>query len=309
MHGNRRLMADRVAFLGLGAMGAPMARNLLRAGLPLRVWNRTASKAEALRDAGAEVADSPAAAARDADVVLLCVPTEREVRDLLTRADGILAGIASGKVIIDCSTIAPAAAVEHHRLCAERGVEMLEAPLSGGTIGAAAGTLTMMVGGDAAVLERVRPVLEAMAKNIFYLGPPGAGQTVKLCNNLIFAAQIVGVAEAYAILMRAGLDPAKATEVFAVSTADCTATRGRVPVPGVQANAPASHGWAPGFATEWMAKDLALAEECARSLGVPVAQTALNYQLLRIAIQMGYAKLDLSVVGKMVQDWAASQVS
>jgi 3-hydroxyisobutyrate dehydrogenase len=294
----------RVAFLGLGAMGAPMARNLLRAGFTVTVWNRTASRAEAFREVGAEPAPTPADAARGVDVVMLCVPSSPEVHDLLTRADGILAGISPGATIVDCSTIAPSAAIEHYRLCKERGVDILEAPLSGGTVGATAGTLTLMVGGDADVLERVRPVLAAVGKNIFYLGPPGAGQTVKLCNNLIFAAQIVAVAEAYALLLRAGVDVRKATDAFSVSTADCTAVRQRVPVAGVQPQAPASNAWAPGFATEWMAKDLALAEDYAKSLGVAVLQTALDQQVLRIAMQAGYAKLDLSVVGKMLQDWA-----
>ena len=287
-------------------MGAPMARNILRGGFPLVVWNRTATKTHDLRDAGAGVAATPAEAARGADVVMVCVPSSPEVHALLTRSDGILAGIERGKAIVDCSTIAPTASIEHHRLCADRGVDMLEAPLSGGTVGATNGTLTLMVGGDAGVLERVRPVLSAVGKNIFHLGPPGAGQAVKLCNNLIFAAQIVATAEAYALLVRAGLDPAKATEVFAVSTADCTAVRQRVPVAGVQPGAPASNAWAPGFATEWMAKDLHLTEEYAKSLGVPVLQTALDHQMLRIAMALGFAKLDLSVVGKMVQDWSQS---
>ena len=298
-------MSDRVAFLGLGAMGEPMARNLLRARGELRVWNRTAAKAEALRGLGATPCATPAEAAGGADIVMLCVPSSPEVYDLLTRPDGVLAGARPGTIVVDCSTIAPSASIQHERLCAERGVAMLEAPLSGGTVGAKAGTLTLMVGGDAAVLERVRPVLEAVGKNIFHLGGAGAGQTVKLCNNLIFAAQMVGVAEAYAILVRAGLDAAKATDVFLVSTADCTAVRQRVPVAGVQANAPASNGWAPGFATEWMAKDLHLAQEEAKALGVPCLQVSLDHQLLRIAMQMGYAKLDLSVVGKLIQDWSA----
>ncbi|MBV9102103.1 MAG: NAD(P)-dependent oxidoreductase [Candidatus Eremiobacteraeota bacterium] len=299
-------MSLRVAFLGLGAMGLPMARNLLCAGFPLTVWNRTPAKCDALRSEGASVAATPEEAARAADVVLVCVPSSAEVYDLLTRGDGILAGMEKGGTIVDCSTIAPTAAIEHERLCRERHVAMLEAPLSGGTAGAAAGTLTLMVAGDASVLERVRPVLSAVGKNIFYLGPPGAGQAVKLCNNLVFAAQIVAVAEAYALLLRAGIDARKATDVFLVSTADCTAVKGRVPVPGVQRAAPASNGWVPGFATEWMAKDLHLAEDFAKSLGVPVLQTALDHQMLRIAMQAGYAKMDLSVVGKMLQEWSAA---
>jgi len=166
----------RVAFLGLGAMGLPMAEHVLAAGFPLTVWNRTAAKADALVTAGAARAQTPRDAAAAADVVLLCLPTQDEVRDILTRADGVLAGLGAGKTIVDTSTIDPSASQQLIASCAERGIEMLEAPLSGGTIGAKSGALTMMIGGDAAVLERVRPVLESMAKNIFHVGGPGMGR-------------------------------------------------------------------------------------------------------------------------------------
>ena len=295
-----------VAFLGLGAMGAPMSHNLLKAGFPLTVWNRSRAKAEPLAAAGASIAATPAAAAAAADVVLICVPTQVEVRDLLEREDGLLAGLRPGATIVDCSTIDPNAAKEHYALCKARGVDILEAPLSGGTVGAEAGTLTLMVGGDEAVLERVRPVLEAVGKNIFYMGPPGTAQVTKLCNNLIMAAQMVAVAEAYTLLAAGGIDPKKATDVFLVSTANCTAVAHRCPVPGVQPNAPSSNGWKPGFATEWMAKDLHLAQEYARSVGAPVLQVALDHQIHRMAIQEGYAKDDLSTIGKMLLDRLAA---
>jgi 3-hydroxyisobutyrate dehydrogenase len=292
----------RVAFLGLGAMGAPMARNLLAAKVPLTVWNRTAARAQEFAELGARVAATPKEAAAQADVVLACLPTQEEVRDMLTRPDGILAGLAKGATFIDCSTIDPSASAALHALCAEHGVAMLEAPLSGGTIGATAGTLTMMVGGDAAVLERVRPILATMAKNIFHTGGPGSGQTIKICNNLVSGSQTVALAEAYAILHAAGVDPKLATDIFAVSSANCVAVQQRVPVPGVQPHGPASNDWKPGFATEWMAKDLGLAQQFARSLNIPLLQTAVNFQLLQESIQAGYAKLDQSIVGKLMTD-------
>jgi 3-hydroxyisobutyrate dehydrogenase len=292
----------RVAFLGLGAMGAPMARNLLAAKIPLTVWNRTAARAQEFAAQGATVAATPKEAAAGADVVLACLPTQDEVRDTLTRPDGILAGLAKGTVFIDCSTIDPTASAALHALCAEHGVAMLEAPLSGGTVGATAGTLTMMIGGDAAVLERVRPILAPMAKNVFHVGGPGAGQTLKLCNNLVAGSQTVALAEAYAILHAAGVDAKLATDVFAVSSANCVALQQRVPVPGIQTHGPASNDWKPGFATEWMAKDLGLAQQFARSLNVPLLQTAVNFQLLQESIQAGYAKLDQSIIGKVMTD-------
>jgi 3-hydroxyisobutyrate dehydrogenase len=290
----------KVSFLGLGAMGDPMSRNLVRAGFPTTVWNRTASKTAPLAAMGARVAATPAEAAAEADVIVLCVPTQVEVLELLSRGDGILATARRGATIVDCSTIDPNAAIAHGQLCGAHGVDYLEAPVSGGTTGAEAGTLTLMTGGDEAVLERVRPVLLAMGKNIFHMGAAGTGQVTKLCNNLIMAAQMVAVAEAYTLLASAHIDPAKATDVFKVSTANCTAVQMRCPVPGVQPHAPSSNGWKPGFATEWMAKDLDLAQEYARTVGAPVLQVALDHQIHRMAMQAGYAKLDLSTIGKML---------
>jgi len=292
----------RVAFVGLGAMGLPMAKNLLAAGVPLTVWNRTAAKAEGLRAAGAAVAATPRDAAAAADVILACLPTQDEVRDVLTRPDGILAGAARGATFVDTSTIDPTASRQLIALCAEHGIEMIEAPLSGGTIGAVAGTLTMMVGGDPAVLERVRPVLAPMAKNIFHIGGPGMGQTLKLCNQIIAGAQTIALGEAYAILHASGVDAKVATDVFAVSSANCVAIQQRVPVPGVQPHGPASNDWAPGFATEWMAKDLFLARQFARSLDIPVAQTATNLQCFEQSMQAGYRKRDQSIFGKLLID-------
>lgn len=292
----------RVAFLGLGAMGEPMCRNILAAGFPLTVWNRTPARAGGLVSAGARAAATPAEAAAEADVVLTCLPTQVEVHDVLTRPDGILSGIKPAAAYVDTSTIDPNASVAMIALCAARGIAMIETPLSGGTVGAVAGTLTMMAGGDPAVLERVRPVLASMAKNIFYVGGPGAGQTLKLCNNLIAGAQTIALAEAYAILHATGIDAKLATDVFAVSSANCVAIAQRVPVPGVQPNGPASNDWKPGFATEWMAKDLHLVAEFAKSLQVPLHHTATNFQLFTESMQAGYGKLDQSVVGKLMTD-------
>jgi 3-hydroxyisobutyrate dehydrogenase len=294
-----------VAFLGLGAMGLPMAEHVLAAGFPLTVWNRTPGKADGLVAAGAVRAASPQAAAAAADVVLTCLPTQDEVRDVLQRADGLLAGFRRGATFVDTSTIDPSASQRLIALCAQHGIAMIEAPLSGGTTGAKAGTLTMMVGGETAMLERVRPVLESMAKNIFYVGGPGMGQTLKLCNQMIAGAQTIALAEAYAILHAAGVDAKLATDVFAVSTANCVAIQQRVPVPGVLPNSPATNGWKPGFATEWMAKDLFLSLQFARALDVPVAQNAANLMCFEQAMQAGYRKLDQSVFGKVLIDRVA----
>lgn len=292
-----------VAFLGLGAMGHPMAQNLLGAGFALTVWNRTAARADDLVALGARRAERPCDAAYAAEVVFLCLPSSDDVRSLLERPDGIFTGARPGTTVVDCSTIDPNASREFHRAAAERGLRFLEAPLSGGTVGAKNATLTLMIGGDAEALERVRPVLSAVGRNLFHLGGPGAGQTTKLCNQMIFAAQMVAVAEAYTLLADAAIDPALATDVFCASTADCVAVRGRVPVAGVQPGAPASNGWEPGFATEWMAKDLALAEGLARATTRPVLQASLNHQLMRLTMRAGYRRLDLSALGKVLVEF------
>jgi 3-hydroxyisobutyrate dehydrogenase-like beta-hydroxyacid dehydrogenase len=224
------------------------------------------------------------------------------VRDIILRTDGLLTGLIAGKTIVDTSTIDPSASQQLIGICADREIDMIEAPLSGGTIGAKSAALTMMIGGNAAVLERVRPVLESMAKNIFHVGGPGMGQTLKLCNQMIAGAQTIALAEAYALLHAAGVDAKLATDVFAVSTANCVAIQQRVPVPGVQPNGPASNEWRPGFATEWMAKDLFLSLQFARTLDVPVAQNAANLQCFEQSMQAGYRKLDQSVFGKVLID-------
>ncbi len=297
-------MELRVAFIGLGAMGYPMAANISKAGFALTVWNRTAAKAQQLAASSkAAVANTPAEAAAVADVILICVPTGTEVRQVLAGPNGILAGVKRGAAVVDCSSIDPRDALEFHALCTKAGVDFLDAPLSGGTAGASAGTLTLMIGGDAQVIERVKPVLLAVGKNLFHMGGPSTGQTTKVCNQMIFGAQMVAVAEAYAFLLDAGIDAKLATDVFMVSTADCTAVRQRVPIPGVQPNAPASNDWKPGFATAWMAKDLHLAEELGRATSRPVLQAALNHQMMRIAMQAGYAEKDISALGKVLQDW------
>jgi 3-hydroxyisobutyrate dehydrogenase len=279
-----------------------MASNIRKAGFPLSVWNRNAAKSAILESQGASVAATPSDAVREADIILMCLPAAEEVRDMLARNDGVFAGARRGSILIDCSTIDPKSSRDIAASCAARGIGFLEAPLSGGTIGAKNGTLTLMIGGDADLVERARPVLQTVGKNLFHVGGAGAGQTIKLCNQMIFAAQMVAVSEAFAIIDDAGIDPKLATQIFSVSTADCTAIRGRVPVPGVQPDAPASHDFEPGFATKWMAKDLKLVEELARDSNRPVVQSALNHQLMRLAMRAGFAEKDLSILGLVLRD-------
>jgi 3-hydroxyisobutyrate dehydrogenase len=212
----------------------------------------------------------------------------------------MLANLGPGQVVVDCSTIDPDVARAQHERVAATGAAFLDAPLSGGTAGAEAGTLTLMVGGDEAILDRVRPTLDAFAALIVHVGGPGMGQVVKLCNNLIYAAQMLATSEATALARKSGVDMAKLHDVLIHATGDCVAVRTRLPVPGVVAASPASNGWQPGFMTDLMAKDLDLALSYAGRMGVPVASTATARQVLTAATVAGYGREDFSSMAKII---------
>jgi 3-hydroxyisobutyrate dehydrogenase len=201
---------------------------------------------------------------------------------------------------VDCSTIDPAVErVQHERVTAT-GARFLEAPLSGGTAGAEKGTLTLMVGGDGATLDEVRPVLEPFATLVVHVGGPGMGQVVKLCNNLIYAAQMVATSEATALAVKSGVDMDKLLQVLTHATGDCVAVRTRLPVAGVIPESPASNGWKPGFMTDLMAKDLDLALAYGARTGVPLTTTATARQALTAASAAGYGREDFSAVAKII---------
>lgn len=284
----------RIAFLGLGLMGAPMAANLLKAGHDVTVWNRTASKADPLVAAGATLAADPGTAAEGADAVCCALPTGAEVRAVLEH--GALAAVSqSGGSVVDHSTIAPEDARALAEWCAEAGVGFLDAPVSGGPWGAAAGELCVMVGGETEVVARNRPVLEASAATVIHVGPSGAGQVVKLANNLAYAISTLGVVEAFHLARAEGIDPAVTLEVLTAATADSRALRQRAPVPGLQDGMPASTGWAAGFAADMMAKDLEYAIATAHMGGLALPATALARTVIELAQQAGLGDKDFSV--------------
>ena len=219
-----------VAFLGLGAIGTPMARHLAAGPFGLRVWNRTASKAaEFAASSGATHAATPAEAARGADIVITCFPVSRDVEALLDGPDGLLAGMASGTALVDCTSGDPATSQRIAARLAERSIGFLDAPVSGGVVGAEAGALTVMIGGDAALLERVRPALEAFGKRIVPCGPVGAGDAVKAVNNALLAQHIIGTAEALLALKKAGVAPSVALDVINASSGRSNASMNLFP--------------------------------------------------------------------------------
>jgi 3-hydroxyisobutyrate dehydrogenase len=288
-----------VGFIGLGAMGLPMARHLIGAGHEVTVASRSRGGIEAAVAAGATEGDGPLGVVRASDVTILCVPNSPDVVQVL---DSALPALGDGKIVVDASTIDPDVERAQHERVNATGARYLEAPLSGGTVGAEKGALTLMVGGDAGVLAAARPALEPFAGAIVHVGGPGTGQIVKLCNNLLYAAQALAVAEAATMAAKAGVDLHKLHEVITQSTGDCNAIRTRIPFEGVLPDGPASNDWRPGFMTDLMAKDLDLAIGFAARANTPLFTSGVVRQLLGAASTAGYGREDFSSLGKIVRE-------
>ncbi|OLH19210.1 3-hydroxyisobutyrate dehydrogenase [Xanthomonas oryzae] len=291
---------SNIAFIGLGNMGGPMAANLIKAGHQLRAFDLAPAALDAATAAGAHAASSAQDTLADAEIVISMLPASRHVEGLYLGDSGILAQIPHGALVIDCSTIAPLSSRKVADAATARGLTMLDAPVSGGTAGAAAGTLTFIVGGAAEVLERARPVLQAMGKNIFHVGDNGAGQVAKLCNNMALGVIMAATGEALALGVAQGLDPAVLSQMMAVSTGRSWATEVCNPWPGVLPNAPASRGYSGGFGNDLMLKDLGLVAESAVQAGVSIPLGELARNLYAMNSQAGNGALDFSSVVKLV---------
>src|SRR5271156_2414247 len=263
-------MKPTVGLIGLGLMGKPMARNLLKAGFPLVVWNRTAARAEDLVSEGAKLAANPRETAAAADVLITIVSDPPALEEVLWGAQGAMQGLRRGSIYMDSSTISPELARRVAAACAERGVDFLDAPVTGGTWGAKKGELVFMIGGKAEVLERVKPVLEAVGKKLLLLGPNGAGQTVKLGMNLLLALQVDAFAESLALVTAAGVPAEKLMEVLQSSMARSGVLDVKAPMM-VKGEFPAS------FPLRLMHKDVRLALELARHKGVTLPCGAAAY--------------------------------
>jgi 3-hydroxyisobutyrate dehydrogenase len=289
----------QIAFVGLGNMGAPMARNLLKAGHAVNVLDLSIQAVRELVDAGAKATGSPKAAVSGAECVITMLPAAAHVGSVLTAEDGILAGIAPGVTIIDSSTIDPASVKAFAELVAKQGNAFVDAPVSGGTGGAVAGTLTFMVGGSAAVYEQVKPVLLAMGKNIVHCGKTGTGQVAKICNNLVLGITMAGVAEAMSLGVALGIDAKVLGGIVNTSTGRCWSSDTYNPFPGVIDTAPSSRGYTGGFGTDLMLKDLGLATDAAKFARQPVYLGALAQQLYQTMSTKGAGRLDFSAVIKL----------
>lgn len=267
-------MSERVGFIGLGIMGGGMARNLLKNGFALTVWNRSAEKVAPIVEAGATAGESPADVGAKSDIVITCVSDTPDVEAVILGENGVIHGLKPGGLVIDMSTISPKATREIAARLHERGIAMLDAPISGGSEGAARGTLSIMVGGDAAQFERALPVFQAMGKTITHVGGQGDGQMVKLVNQILVVVNMLAVGEALLFAQAGGLDLEKTLNAVAGGAAGSWMLSNR----GSQA---IRRDWRPGFTIDLQQKDLRLALEAAAELGIPVLATSMVSNLYR----------------------------
>ena len=285
-----------IAFIGLGNMGAPMARNLLKAGHSLNLFDLNKDILAELAALGGHVSASPREAAQGTGLVITMLPAAAHVRSVWLGEDGVLAGIGAGVPAVDCSTIDPQTAREVAAAAAKQGVQMADAPVSGGTGGAQAGTLTFMVGASPALFDTLHPVLAQMGRNIVHCGDVGTDQVAKICNNLLLGISMVGVSEAMALGAALGIDSEVLAGVINSSTGRCWSSEVYNPWPGIVETAPASRGYTGGFGAELMLKDLGLATEAARQAHQPVVMGAVAQQLYQAMSLRGEGGKDFSAI-------------
>src|SRR5712692_882 len=286
----------KVGFVGTGTMGQPMVANLVKKGFAVVAYDVVPAALDAAVKLGASACGSAAEAARQGELVVTMLPSSSHVEAVYLGAGGVLEGVAQGRLCVDMSTIEPAVSRRVAERLRQRGVRFIDAPVSGGVGGAEKATLAIMVGGEAADLEEARPALAAMGANIIHVGPVGAGEVAKLCNNLIAGVAMVAVSEAFRIAEGFGVDPKVLTSVIAKSSGNTWAMEQAHPVPGMVPTAASSRDYEDGFMTDLIAKDLGLAVNAARTLRLSDNAAPAAQQLLRLASSHGYGRKDFSSV-------------
>ena len=289
---------DRVGFIGLGTMGAAMAANIVRAGFPLTVWNRTSGRGQELVDLGASFRETPAAVAADGDIVVICVSDTPDVEAILFGADGVTAGAREGTLVIDCSTIAPSGSWRFAERLDALGLAMVDAPVSGGSEGARNATLTIFVGGHERDVERARPVLTAIGRTITHVGPIGAGQAVKAVNQVILAGAYLGVAEGIVLAIKAGLDVPQVIEALGGGAAQSWVLANR-------SGRMLDNDYPLGFKLSLHRKDLAIALGLADQLGVSLPLAAMTAALESGLIAQGHGDEDMSALARAIRQLSA----
>jgi 3-hydroxyisobutyrate dehydrogenase len=286
-----------IAFFGCGNMGVPMARNLLKAGLTVRVYDLNTALCQPLQSDGAFVAASPAQAVEGASVIVTMLPHDAAVKSVyLDKNNGLLTQLSQDSLIIDCSTVSPECAKLISKEAHANALRMIDAPVSGGVAGAAAGTLSFLCGGSESDVEQARPILAAMGKNILHAGGAGAGAVAKICNNMLLAIHMIGTCEALQMGADNGLDPAVLSDILLKSSGRNWSLELYNPWPNVMENAPASRNYAGGFQTDLMNKDLGLAMEAAQHSKSFTPLGALAKQLYTLHATQGNGKLDFSSI-------------
>jgi 2-hydroxy-3-oxopropionate reductase len=291
----------KVGYIGLGLMGKSMARNILKAGFPLVVYNRSKTAIDELVAEGAVAAISPADVARQVDVVFTNLPDSPDVLKVALGPDGVIEGAHKGLIFVDNSTIKPDTAREIAAKLGEVGVASLDAPVSGGDIGARNGTLTIMVGGAKEALDAVLPIFQAVGKTITHIGEPGGGQVAKAANQIMVAAQMVAMGELMIFAQKCGVDPRKVVEAIKAGAAQCWTLDVKPPrlFDGNRA---------PGFKARMQSKDLGIVMETARSYGIPLPATAVTSQLFQAMVQSGMGEMDNSAVIGIIEELAGTQL-
>lgn len=294
-------MAERIGFIGLGIMGKPMARNLMKAGYELVVHNRSRGAVEELAKEGATAAESPKEVAKSCGIVITMLPDSPEVEEVLTGEDGVLGGMTEGALLVDMSTISPVVTEELAERISAEGASMLDAPVSGGESGAIDGTLSIMVGGSEEAFERARPLFDVMGKTVIRVGESGTGQVVKACNQIVVALTIEAVSEALVLGSKAGVDPAKVIEVLSGGLAGNK-------VMEVKGGNFLKHGFEPGFRIELHLKDLGIALAAGREYEVPLPVTAIVDQMLEALVAKGSGGEDHSAILTFIEDLAQHRI-
>jgi len=290
-----------IGFIGLGNMGAPMAANLLTAGHQVIGYDVVAGACAALAQKGGRAAASAPEAVAAGEIVITMLPAGPQVRQVYLGPDGVIARARRGALLIDCSTIDVETARAVAAAAADSGFEMLDAPVSGGVIGAEAGTLTFMVGGEASAFARGESILQAMGKTIVHAGPAGNGQTAKICNNMILGASMIAVCEGFALAEKLGLPAQTLFDIASKSTSQCWAMTSYCPVPGPVPAAPSNRGYAPGFTAAMMLKDLRLAQQAAGATAAVTPLGAAAANLYQMLVDGGDGQLDFSGIMRFLR--------
>ncbi|HXC14106.1 MAG TPA: 3-hydroxyisobutyrate dehydrogenase [Stellaceae bacterium] len=289
-----------IGFIGLGNMGAPMAANLVKAGHQVTGYDIVPAAIAALAAAGGRAAASAAEAVAAGDVVITMLPAGPQVREVYLGNGGVLGRARNDALLVDCSTIDVETARAVAAAAREAGFDMVDAPVSGGTAGAAAASLTFMVGGDAAAFARARPVLDAMGRTIVHTGPAGNGQAVKICNNMMLAISMIGVCEAFTLAHKLGLTSQTLFDVVSKSTGQSWALTGYCPVPGPVPTSPANRDYAAGFTAAMMLKDLRLAQQAAGAAAAPTPLGGTAAALYQLFVDEGMGGLDFSAIYRFI---------